>query len=244
MISLLVIVLAIIVRADHDVVIQFHREDSIQLSTSLPRHEKMHQFRQSLHQQVTKRQEKVRHLLTSHNITNPRVLWLHNQLAVENISVVLLQELKTHPDVVSILPDTTQPHISSSFLPSLSRQLRSKDSSAVPWGIERVEAPKVWAATQGKGTIVGVIDTGIYPSHGALGTNRVIAWLDAVYGKKEPYDNDSHGTHVAGTIGGRYGIGIAPQVEFIVCKAFDSKLAKNSALAECGKSRDVMILLI
>ncbi|MER8170668.1 S8 family serine peptidase, partial [Acinetobacter baumannii] len=55
----------------------------------------------------------------------------------------------------------------------------------------------------GKDVTIAIIDTGIYP-HPDLVTpaNRIVGFYDAVQGKTEPYDDNGHGTHVAGCAAG------------------------------------------
>ncbi|KXG73821.1 S8 family serine peptidase [Thermotalea metallivorans] len=50
--------------------------------------------------------------------------------------------------------------------------------------------------------VVAVIDTGIYGGHVDLDGSKIIGWKDYVGGKTTPYDDNGHGTHVAGTIAG------------------------------------------
>ena len=50
--------------------------------------------------------------------------------------------------------------------------------------------------------VVAVIDTGIDANHIDLDGGKVIAWHDWVQNRADPYDDNGHGTHVAGTIGG------------------------------------------
>ncbi|MFZ5968291.1 MAG: S8 family peptidase [Bacillota bacterium] len=79
----------------------------------------------------------------------------------------------------------------------------------------------------GKGIGVAVIDTGVHP-HDDLTkpTNRIVAFKDFVNERTKPYDDDGHGTHVAGIIAGsgyvneRYK-GIAPEASIIGIKALD-----------------------
>lgn len=52
----------------------------------------------------------------------------------------------------------------------------------------------------GRGIGVAVLDTGIYPHRDFDG--RITAFYDAVSGKAGAYDDNSHGSHVAGIIGG------------------------------------------
>ncbi|MCI8814050.1 MAG: S8 family peptidase [Lachnospiraceae bacterium] len=77
----------------------------------------------------------------------------------------------------------------------------------------------------GKGVGVAVIDTGIFP-HVDF-DNRIIAFQDIVYGKRQPYDDNGHGTHIAGILGGSGSAsggrcrGVAPECDFIGIKVLD-----------------------
>ncbi|WP_026476795.1 S8 family peptidase [Alkaliphilus transvaalensis] len=80
----------------------------------------------------------------------------------------------------------------------------------------------------GKGVGVAVIDTGVHP-HSDLVTpnNRIIAFKDFVNNKNQPYDDDGHGTHVAGCIAGngfasrgKY-MGVAPDANIIGIKVLN-----------------------
>ena len=52
----------------------------------------------------------------------------------------------------------------------------------------------------GKGIGVAVLDTGIFP-HIDFG-RRIFAFCDFTEGKSGPYDDNGHGTHVSGILGG------------------------------------------
>lgn len=90
----------------------------------------------------------------------------------------------------------------------------------------------------GKNIGIAVIDTGIAP-HSDLtkNKNRIVAFKDFVNEKKFPYDDNGHGTHVAGIIAGdgysdkKYK-GIAPKANIIGIKVLD----KNGS----GVSSDVI----
>lgn len=56
--------------------------------------------------------------------------------------------------------------------------------------------------------------------------NRVVQFIDFIHGKKSMYDDNGHGTHIAGIIAsvGKYKkgyIGIAPKVKLIILKVLD-----------------------
>lgn len=79
----------------------------------------------------------------------------------------------------------------------------------------------------GNGQVIAIMDTGIYPHMDLSG--RIINFVDIVNKKIGMYDDNSHGTHVAGILAGngkmssgRY-MGIAPKAEIIMLKVLDSK---------------------
>lgn len=91
----------------------------------------------------------------------------------------------------------------------------------------------------GSGIGIAIIDTGVYPHPDlALGNNRIVAFKDFVKGLNFPYDDNGHGTHVAGVAAGnghmsdgKY-MGIAPQANIIAIKSMD----KNGA----GSTSDIV----
>ena len=114
---------------------------------------------------------------------------------------------------------------------------RPQAVQAVPWGIERVRAPDVWAmGIRGKSVVLAGSDTGIYWEHEALkpqyrGWDGVQAqhaynWHDAVRNRPVPYDDHGHGTLTLGTAVGDNGageqIGMAPGATWIGCKNMDA----------------------
>lgn len=82
----------------------------------------------------------------------------------------------------------------------------------------------------GKGITIAFLDTGIYPHPDfTKPKNRIIAFYDIVNGKKQPYDDNGHGTHVAGDAagngnlsGGKYK-GVAPDANIVSVKVLDAK---------------------
>lgn len=82
----------------------------------------------------------------------------------------------------------------------------------------------------GKGVGIAIVDTGIALHKDFIeGGNRVIAFKDFINQRSEPYDDNGHGTHVAGIIGGngfsskgKYK-GVAPECNFIGVKVLDHR---------------------
>ena len=75
------------------------------------------------------------------------------------------------------------------------------------WNFRMVGAEEAWTRTRGKGVVVAVIDTGVSigPSKKGepcrdFGDTKYTAGYDFVSKDSDPYDDHSHGTHVAGTI--------------------------------------------
>ena len=92
---------------------------------------------------------------------------------------------------------------------------------------------------QGQGTTIAVIDSGLYP-HPDFTTpeNRILGFVDFVNGKKVPYDDNGHGTHVAGDAAGSgmmsEGLhkGMAPKANLIGLKALSG--------SGSGKTSDII----
>src|SRR5262249_15990454 len=76
------------------------------------------------------------------------------------------------------------------------------------------------AAADGEGIDVAIIDTGIDYTHPDLGGCfgpgcRVTTGWDFVNNDPDPFDDNGHGTHVAGILGARGSmVGVAPGVRF------------------------------
>lgn len=67
-----------------------------------------------------------------------------------------------------------------------------------------INAPEAWNYNNtGRGVTVAVLDTGVYPHDDLVKPKkRIIAFKDFVKGRTEAYDDNGHGTHVAGVIAG------------------------------------------
>lgn len=91
----------------------------------------------------------------------------------------------------------------------------------IPWGVKRIQAPKVWPSTRGKGIRIAIVDTGISP-HPDL---RITGGTNTIRPGASYDDDNGHGTHVAGTAAalGRGDLlyGTAPEAELYAVKALD-----------------------
>lgn len=91
----------------------------------------------------------------------------------------------------------------------------------------------------GKGITTAVLDTGIYPHNDLVKPkNRIVAFKDFVGKKAKPYDDNGHGTHVAGDIAGNgyksNGLYKAP--------AYESKVAGVKILDKYGSGKTSTII--
>ncbi len=69
------------------------------------------------------------------------------------------------------------------------------------WNLDQLNMPAVWDDTTGSITItVAVIDTGIANNISDLSGTSFTSGYDFVHDDDDPYDDNRHGTHVAGTI--------------------------------------------
>lgn len=88
----------------------------------------------------------------------------------------------------------------------------------------------------GRGVTIAILDTGVAPVPDLVNPrNRIVAAMDFVNGKTEPYDDNAHGTHVAGIAAGngylskgKYA-GIAPECNIASIKILDDMGKGNSS---------------
>jgi major intracellular serine protease len=98
-----------------------------------------------------------------------------------------------------------------------------------PWGVRMIHASNVWEdANYGEGVVIAVIDTGCNYNHPDL-KDRIIGGHNFVQGGNPDdfMDDNSHGTHVAGTIcaslNGSGVVGVAPKAKLLVIKVLDGE---------------------
>lgn len=88
----------------------------------------------------------------------------------------------------------------------------------------------------GEGATIAVIDTGVAPHKDlTMPNNRIVAFKDFINDKLDPYDDNGHGTHVAGIIAGngyssngKY-TGVAPMSKILGIKALDENGSGNTS---------------
>ena len=72
----------------------------------------------------------------------------------------------------------------------------------------------------GTGVRVCIVDSGIDTTHKDLSDMNLVAWRDFVNNQEQPYDDQGHGTSMAGIlVANGWMEGVAPKVELVVAKA-------------------------
>jgi subtilisin family serine protease len=116
-------------------------------------------------------------------------------------------------------PRTTQP-----------RAEPEAGAQQIPYGVDLVKAPALWAYTRGAGVRVGIVDTGIDLAHPDLIPN-IDGGRSFLPGVQSFDDDGSHGTHVAGTVGGAdnaFGVvGVAPEARLVSLRVFKDSGTRN-----------------
>jgi len=150
-----------------------------------------------------------------------RTFWIVNAIALD-ASPELIEKLEKRDDVERIEFDEEL-----SIAEDLSVQVSPEQIANATLEINRTNATKVWElGIDGTGINVSVIDTGIDASHPDL-AGRVIRWKDYINtSTTSPYDDNEHGTRVAGIVGGNgskgYTTGVAPNVSLFGVKVINS----------------------
>ncbi|HEV8360674.1 MAG TPA: S8 family serine peptidase [Candidatus Thermoplasmatota archaeon] len=103
--------------------------------------------------------------------------------------------------------------------------------------VEDVAARAPGAAAPGDDPLLCILDSGVDTDHVDLDDGKVVAWRDFLRGRAEPYDDNGHGTHVAGiaAASGEAGRpGAAPHARLAVGKVMDDAGHGTSAAAARG----------
>jgi type VII secretion-associated serine protease mycosin len=95
------------------------------------------------------------------------------------------------------------------------------------WDIEKINTPAAWETSTGAGVVVAVIDTGVEGNHPDL-DGQVLEGYNAIEdGGGGDFDDNGHGTHVAGTVAALTGngegvAGFAPDAKVLPIKVLDA----------------------
>ncbi len=147
-------------------------------------------------------------------------------------TVVAVSGLALDADVLAVVTDA-----SVALVPVTEDSASSTSSSNVPTGVNRIDAEQ---ATLGSGSVnVAVIDTGSGPHKDLVVARRVNCLLPGCPAGGD--DDNGHGSHVAGTIGGKVkggARGVAPSVPITSVKVVDA--AGNGSVSNIIAGLDVV----
>jgi subtilisin family serine protease len=161
------------------------------------------------------------------NVEIKSSFWLDNAALVEiDTSEVSLQDLARIDGVVELHPNYEIDRIEPTVTPGN----EIADGEPYTYGVEQVNAPEFWEAfdTRGENASIAIVDTGINPDHEAFPDYNESNWaqfdFDGNEIDSEPFDDNGHGTHVAGTAAGGNAsgtaIGVAPEAELYSINVF------------------------
>lgn len=133
------------------------------------------------------------------------------------------EKLKKESGILRI-EDDAEANILARKIEVDAKRAATQPAESLPWGIDRIDAERVWGDSTGASIKVAVIDTGISLSHPDL-ASRVRGGYNAISSTKSANDDNGHGTHVAGIIGAIDNsigvIGAAPNVDLYAVKVLN-----------------------
>lgn len=149
-----------------------------------------------------------------------------NSMAVQVPDQAAARELAADPRVARVEDDVMVKAISGEgngltpVVPVVTTLAQS-----LPWGVNKVDAEKVWSRTTGDPIKVAIIDTGIDRSHPDL-LGNIKGGVSKVWYTRNYNDDNGHGTHVAGTVAAVSNsigvIGVAPKADLYGVKVLDN----------------------
>ncbi|GAA3107693.1 S8 family serine peptidase [Streptosporangium carneum] len=127
---------------------------------------------------------------------------------------------------------------------------RARAANTVEWNIDRIKAPRVWNElnNRGEGIVVAVFDSGVDFEHPELieqyrgrradgSVDHNYNWFDpsGLCLEQAPCDRQGHGTHVAGIMTGKNGIGVAPGARWIATNGCSTGSCGDADLLAAGQ---------
>ena len=160
-------------------------------------------------------------------------LWLTNSISL-NASPEVMEQLKEDDEIEGIFEDfqiLIEPKKENILQDLVPDETDNEDDilESTPlahWGVKHIGAPQVWMKykARGQGVRIGIVDTGINHTHEAI-KGRLLRYRNFYNNNQKPFDDNGHGSHVAGIIAGSKSmgkfIGVAPESKLIVAKVTD-----------------------
>ncbi len=157
------------------------------------------------------------------------------RLNVRQVSPAAAAALRRLPGVAGVAPDAVVHGLLAESVPLVGALFTDFDMRNTDGGL---------------GIPVCMLDTGINRFHVMFDddnnpetpTNKIRAWKDWINGETVPFDNNGHGSHIAGAIWGRLGLtlngkpfqGLAPKATIYVGKVLNSSAAGLASDVQAG----------
>ena len=104
------------------------------------------------------------------------------------------------------------------------------------WSITAFDLPGTWSKSRGEGVKVAVLDTGCDLDHPDIKKN-ILPGMNFINPRKDPWDDNCHGTHVSGIIAAENNeigmVGVAPDAKIVPVKVLDG--SGNGSLDNVAK---------
>lgn len=173
----------------------------------------------TLQQTLRNNLKSVNKIVKSPANSNINPLWIANAFAID-ASADEIARIAKLPSVAEVFLNKYKIFIDK----DIAKRDANTEPAVIQWGIQKVRAPEVWQKFRidGAGVVVGIIDTGIDGTHSAL-AGKILSFKDFTAEQAQtPTDTQGHGTHVAGTVAGSQGVGVAPGARLIIGRVFDT----------------------
>ncbi len=160
-----------------------------------------------------------------------KLIHIHSSINALTISISKdqLKRLKKDPNfdyIEEVTPNDVHILGIKSSTPVTSLQLKKLSSTQqIPWGISKIRATQVQQnGNKGTGIRVCILDTGIDYNHEDL-VGQMKHGYNFVTRTDNPFDDQGHGSHVAGTIAALDSdtgvVGVAPEASLLIGKVLD-----------------------
>jgi subtilisin family serine protease len=193
------------------------------LVEGMPRQQRRFEVARILKEFSAREQADLLGLLACHRARNVIPLWIVNAVYCE-ATPELIRQVAARPEVAYVNHDLA---FAPDLLEEPGKPVAPRDE--IPWGVQRINAPAVWAlGYTGQGIVVGLIDTGTDYTHPDLADHL---WTDPNYpnhgwdfenGDNDPMDSHGHGTMTSGCIAGDgtqgTQCGVAPDAQLLACR--------------------------
>jgi bacillopeptidase F len=169
------------------------------------------------------------------------VFWI-NQSILADVTPEGLDNLSHEDGVTKIYRNARTTR--DPFLPARNGRLDGAEEAYAFDSIGVTKLAQEMPQADGRGVIVGVVDTGVDASHPALQGKIPLFYDGATQKVGQPQDYDQHGTHVSGTIAGgdrkSNNIGVAPGAKIVMAgvveQGFDAMLAGMQWFLDADKN--------